>query len=68
MPQKLTVSDQPVEFRTTAKNLGVTLDQKLSWTPHLHNQINKGKRYLFTPKKGSNKELGTKTKIHKMDD
>ena len=29
MPQKLRVSDQPVEFSTTAKYLGVTLDQKL---------------------------------------
>ena len=65
IPQKLRVSDQPVEFSTTAKYLGVTLDQKLSWSPHLHNQINKRKRYLFTLKKGGNKELGSEAK---MDD
>ena len=69
MPQKLRVSKQPVEFSTTAKYLGVTLGQKLSWNTHLHNQINKGKRYLFMYiKKGSNPKLGTQTQVYKMDD
>ena len=47
MPQKLRVSDQPVEFSTTAKYLGVTLDQKLSWNVHLLNQLTKDVTYLL---------------------
>ena len=65
MPQKLKVSNQPVEFSTTAKYLGVTLDQKLTWNTHLHNQINKGKRYLFTLKKAVVRNWGPKPKFIK---
>ena len=32
MPQKLKVSGQEVEFSTTAKYLGVTLDNNLTWS------------------------------------
>ena len=51
MPPKLKVSGQTVEFSTTAKYLGVTLDHNLTWSTHLNNQITIGKRYLFMLKK-----------------
>ena len=65
MPPKLKVSGQPVEFSTTAKYLGVTLDHNLTGTTHLNNQITKGKRYLFTLKKAVIKNWGPKPKFIK---
>ena len=65
MPQKLQVSGQPEEFSTTAKYLGVTLDQSLTWSTHLKKQITKGKRYLFTLKKAVIRNWGPKPKFIK---
>ena len=65
MPPKLKVSNQPVEFSTTAKYLGVTLDQSLAWSTHLNNQINKGKQYLFTLKQAVIRNWGPKPKFIK---
>ena len=65
MPQKLQVSGQPEEFSTTAKYLGVTLDQSLTWSTYLKNQITKGKRYLFTLKKAVFRNWGPKPKFIK---
>ena len=65
MPPKLKVSGQAVEFSTTAKYLGVTLDHNLTWSTHLNNQITKGKRYLFMLKKAVVKNWGPKPKFIK---
>ena len=65
MPPKLKVSGQPVEFSTTAKYLGVTLDHNLTWSTHLNNQKTKGKRYLFMLKKAVIKKWGPKPKFIK---
>ena len=64
-PPKLKVSNQPVEFSTTAKYWGFFFDQSLTWSTHLNNQINKGKRYLFTLKLAVIRNWGPKPKFIK---
>jgi len=37
MPNKLLMDDKRIEFGTECRYLGVTLDHRLSWTPHFTN-------------------------------
>ena len=43
-PNKLLVREKPVDFSSTAKYLGVTLDSKLLWAEHFNTQIKKCKQ------------------------
>jgi hypothetical protein len=42
MPKGLTIYGQEIPFSKTAKYLGVTLEDKLSWRPHIENQNQEG--------------------------
>ena len=59
-PNKLEVGGKRVNFGTSVKYLGVTLDHKLTWNEHFNNQIKKCKQYLFTLKKSVYKAWGPK--------
>ena len=45
-PFKLRIDGGEIEFRSEVKYLGVTLDDKLYWTPHITDKLTKTKRYL----------------------
>ena len=46
MPGKLTLYGKEIEYVTTMKYLGVTIDNKLSWNQHIDGQLKKAKRLL----------------------
>ena len=45
-PFALRIDGGEIEFKTEVKYLGVTLDSKLHWTPHINDKISKTKKYL----------------------
>ena len=45
-PFKLRIDGGEIEYRKEVKYLGVTLDSKLHWTPHITEKLNKTKKYL----------------------
>jgi hypothetical protein len=47
MPAGLKLYGQSIPFSTTAKCLGVTLDDKLSWKPNVENKIKKANKSLM---------------------
>ena len=58
MPNKLLMDDKRIEFGTECCYLGVTLDHRLSWTPHLANITKRAKQYLFTLRAAVSKAWG----------
>ena len=46
LPNRLIIGNHRVPFGFKAKYLGVTLDSKLTWQPHINNAINRAKQYL----------------------
>jgi hypothetical protein len=47
MPKGLEIYGQEIPFSKTATYLEVTLDDKLSWRPHVENKIKKAKRTMM---------------------
>ena len=47
MPDKLVMGGKGIEFSTTMKYLGVTLDEKLTWRSHLDNVLKTCKSNLM---------------------
>ena len=65
MKKKLMVNGKQVDFSTTTKYLGVTLDHKLLWTPDLTQAIKKAKAYLFMIPKNVCTTYGPKANLVK---
>ena len=62
---KLLVNGKRIEFSTSTKYLGVTLDHKLLWTPHITQAIKKAKTYLFMILKNVNTKYGHRANLVK---
>jgi hypothetical protein len=58
MPSKLQLYGKEIPFSKTAKYLGVTLDDKLSWKPHIENKTKKAKRTLMAIRSTVGKSWG----------
>ncbi len=50
MPPKIIMGRKKLDFDDQVKYLGVTLDSKLSWSPHIRNKVIACKRLLFATK------------------
>lgn len=57
-PTPITIGGVPISYTTQAKYLGVTLDHKLSWRPHITQKIKAGKQLLFRAKQAIGKLWG----------
>ena len=65
LPNRLIIGNHRVPFGFKAKYLGVTLDSKLTWQPHINNAINRAKQYLYVLRKAISKKWGPKPKYLK---
>ena len=59
-PKQLQVDGKSVPYSSEVKYLGLTLDPKLQWRPHVKNKINKAKRTLFALSKEVRNNWGPK--------
>ena len=62
-PFALKIDGKEIEFKTEVKYLGVTLDSKLHWTPHINDKINKTKKYLGMVANMTRNNWGPKPKL-----
>jgi hypothetical protein len=58
MPKELRLYGKEIPFSKTAKHLGITLNDKLSWKPHIVNKIKKAKRTLMAIRSTIGKSWG----------
>ena len=65
LPNRLKIGDHRVPFEFRAKYLGITLDSKLTWQPHINNAMTRAKQYLYTLRKAVSKKWGPKPKYLK---
>ena len=45
-PFSLTIDGKEIAYKNEVKYLGITLDSKLHWTPHINEKLGKTKKYL----------------------
>ena len=45
-PRPLYIDGRAIEYRNEVKYLGITLDKKLHWTPHINDKISKAKKFI----------------------
>ena len=62
----LRINNLPVEFTTSAKYLGVTLDSRLSWTPHINAVTSSALNTLFACRKALGYSWGLSPKVSKF--
>ena len=62
-PFHLTIDGGKIEFKSEVKYLGVTLDSKLHWTPHINEKMTKTKRYLAKVANMTMKNWGPKPRL-----
>ena len=62
-PFKLKIDGGEIEYKSQVKYLGVTLDSKLHWTPHLEEKLTKTKKYLGKVANMTRKNWGPKPKL-----
>ena len=65
LPNKLGVSNQPIDFGTQAKYLGVVLDSKITWLPHTDKVIRKAKEFILMLRQAISKRWGPKSNYMK---
>ena len=63
LPLPLKIDGRPIEYKSTVKYLGITLDSKLHWTPHITEKITKAKRYLAQVAVMTRRNWGPKPKL-----
>ena len=54
------MGEHQIEYVKQVKYLGVTLDHRLSWQPHIKNRIKKAKGLLFKARQAMGKLWGLK--------
>ena len=59
----LRLNNQPIKISEKGKLLGVTMDCRLSWKPHIEDQITKAKRLLFLLNKCCKLKWGLTSKV-----
>ena len=65
LPHRLIIGNHRVPFGFKAKYLGVTLDSKLTWQPHIDHANNRAKQYLNILRNALSKKWGPKPKYLK---
>ena len=61
--KKLIIDGKEIEFKQQVKYLGVTLDSKLHWTPHIADRLKKAKRFIGHVAAITKKNWGPKPKL-----
>ena len=61
--KKLIIDGKEIAFKQEVKYLGVTLDSKLHWTPHIAEKIGKAKRFIGHVAAITRKNWGPKPKL-----
>ncbi|MEL6358425.1 MAG: reverse transcriptase domain-containing protein [Bacteroidota bacterium] len=64
-PPKVHIYGEPIEYQTSVKYLGVTLDQKLDWKQHIKGQTDKAKSLLLNINNTVRDNWGPKPKLMK---
>ena len=64
-PNCLIIDGRPVDYSSSVKYLGVTLDRKLFWSEHINNKIKNAKRQLYALSNIISKTWGPKPKLLK---